>query len=162
MKNVWILIVLVGFGCTGSLTPEQREKARKAIEEGQIKRITPAELTEFALKEGKRIALAVNGKDPFFNNAAFIDSVAKANEVKLFALKPGIKNLSAEELQVAQAYAEQGDVSGLPDNVQKTGDSLLYTIPVGNERPDGSKSFSHAIAVKMAVKRLVLSIESKY
>jgi len=162
MKNVWILIVLVGFGCTGSLTPEQREKARKAVEEGQIKRITPAELTELALKEGKRIALAVNGKDPFFNNAAFIDSVAKANEVKIFALKPDIKNLSAEELQVAQAYAEQGDVSGLSDNVQKAGDSLLYTIPVGNERPDGSKPFSHAIAVKMAMKKLVLSIESKY
>ena len=42
MKNVWILIVLAAFGCTGSLTPEQRVKRRaKAIEEGQIKRITP-------------------------------------------------------------------------------------------------------------------------
>lgn len=153
---------MAAFGCTGSLTPEQREKARKAIEEGQIKRITPAKLTELALKEGKRIALAVNGKDPFFNNVVFIDSMAKANEVKLFALKADTKNLSAEELQVAQAYAEQGDVSGLLDNVQQTGDSLLYTIPVGNERPDGSKPFSHAIAVKMAVKKLVLSVESKY
>ena len=150
------------FGCTGSLTPEQREKARKAIEEGQIKRITPAELTELALKEGKRIALAVNGKDPFFNNSAFIDSVAQANAVKLYLLKPDTKNLSAEELQVAQAYVEQGDVSGLADNIQKTGDSLLYTLPVGNERPDGSKPFSHAIAVKMAVRKLVLSVESKY
>ena len=159
MKKFWILLVIFGFGCTGSLTPEQREKARKAIEEGQIKRITPAQLTELALKEGKRIALAVNGKDLFFNNTLFIDSVAKANEVRLFVLKPDTKNLSPEELQVAQAYAEQGDVSGLPDNVQKTGDSLLYTIPVGHERPDGSKPFTHAIAVKMAVKKLVLMVK---
>lgn len=159
MRFLIILLMVFNLGCTGSLTPEQREKARKAIEEGQIKRITPADLTELALKEGKRIALAVNGKDPFFNNVTFIDSVAKANEVKLFVLKPDTKNLSVEELQVAQAYVEQGDVSGLPDNIQKIGDSLLYTIPVGYERPDGSKPFSHAIAVKMAAKKLVLSVK---
>jgi hypothetical protein len=39
------------------------------------------------------------------------------------------------------------------------GDSLLFTYPVGNERPDGSRPFSHAIAIKMSVKQIVLSIE---
>jgi hypothetical protein len=153
-------LAFVAWACTGSLTPEQREKARKAIEEGQIKRVTPAEITEKALQLGKQIAREVNGKDPFFNNNAFIDSLATANAVKVFALRSNGLNLSDKEKQIAEAYESQGDVSGLPDNVQKlAGDSLLYTLPVGNERPDGSKPFSHAIAIKMAVKKIVMAIE---
>lgn len=158
-----ILIVLLGFGCNGGLTPEQREKARKAIEEGQIKRITSAELTEKALQFGKKVALAVQGKDPYLNNVAFIDSLEQANEVKIYSLKKDVKGISAAETQIAEAYEAASDVSGVPDNIQKIdGDSLLYTLPIGNERPDGSKPFSHAIAVKMAVKKVVMSIESKY
>lgn len=159
MKQFSIIILLL-VGCTGSLTPEQREKARKAIEEGQIKRVTPAEITEKALQLGKQIALQVNGKDPFFNNTAFIDSLASAHEVRVFALRPNDSKLSATEKQIAEAYVTQGDVSDLSDNVQKLpGDSLLYTQPVGNERPDGSKPFSHAIAIKMAVKDVVMAID---
>jgi hypothetical protein len=156
----WILIAAILFSCGGSLTPEQREKARKAIEEGQIKRITPAELTELALMKGKRIVEDIGGRDSFFNNTALIDSVAHKNEVVIYALKPGMPGISKVELDIAEAYQSQGDVAGVGDNVQKlSGDSLLYTQPVGNERPDGSRPFSHAIAVKMAVRQLVLSIE---
>jgi hypothetical protein len=72
MRILIALLLVFNLGCTGTLTPEQREKARKAIEEGQIKRITPAELTELALKEGKRIALAVNGKDPLIMRHSLI------------------------------------------------------------------------------------------
>lgn len=148
--------------CTGSLTPEQREKARKAIEEGRIKRITPAQLTEEALKNGKRIVEAIGGKDSFFNNATFIDSVAISNEVKIYVLKPGLNNLSKEEASIAEAYQAQGDIADVGDNVQKlSSDSLLYTMPVGNKSPDGSKPFSHAIAVKMAVKKLVMRIKEE-
>ena len=152
--------LIVAIGCTGSLTPEQREKARKAIEEGKIMHITPAQLVEEALKKGKRIVEEVGGKDPFFNNAAYIDSVALANEVKIYSLKPGMSGLSKEELSIAEAYQSQGDIAGVGDNVQKLSeDSLLYTLPMGNERPDGSRPFSHAIAVKMAVKKIIMGIK---
>ena len=145
--------------CGGTLTPEQREKARKAIEEGKIKRITPAQLTEVALETGKRITKEISGKDPFLSNSVFIDSIASANEVIIYSLRPEMPGLSKEETSVAEAYQSQGDVSGVGDNVQKlSGDTLLYTLPIGNERPDGSRPFSHAIAVKMAVKKLISSI----
>jgi hypothetical protein len=159
MKRLFYILLLT-MACTGSLTPEQREKARKAIEEGQIKRITPAALTEQAMAVGKQIALAVNGKDPFLNNKTFTDSVANAHAVKIYALRKDTPGLSDVEKQVAEAYETQGDVSGVPDNLQKlAGDSLLYTMPIGNERPDGSKPFSHAIAIKMAVKNVVMGME---
>ena len=158
----FLLLLVVAMACTGSLTPEQREKARKAIEEGRIKRITPAQLTEEALKNGKRIVEAIGGKDSFFNNATFIDSVAISNEVKIYVLKPGLNNLSKEEASIAEAYQAQGDIADVGDNVQKlSSDSLLYTMPVGNKSPDGSKPFSHAIAVKMAVKKLVMRIKEE-
>jgi hypothetical protein len=159
MKNGWILIVLLGVACTGSLTPEQREKARKAIEEGQIKRVTPAQLMEAALKKGKQVVEDIGRKDPFFQNAVLFDSVALENEVIIYTLRPETKGISETERAVAEAYQAQGDVTGISDNVQKlAGDTLLYTLPIGNERPDGTKPFSHAIAVKMAVKKVVLSI----
>jgi hypothetical protein len=160
MKNVWFLIVLVGFGCTGSLTPEQREKARKAIEEGQIKRVTPAQLMEAALKKGKQVVEDIGRKDPFFQNATLFDSIARENDVIIYKLTPETRGITEAELAVAEAYREQGDVTGVADNIQKiSGDSLLYTMPVGNERPDGTKPFSHAVAVKMAVKKVVMEIK---
>jgi hypothetical protein len=160
MKNLLILVVLTGFACTGSLTPEQREKARKAIEEGQIKRVTPAQLMEAALKKGKQIVEDIGRKDPFFQNAVLLDSIAIKNEVVIYTLTPETKDISETERAVAEAYQAQGDVTGVSDNIQKlAGDTLLYTLPIGNERPDGTKPFSHAIAVKMAVKKVVLSIQ---
>jgi hypothetical protein len=160
MKTLLILVVLAGFGCTGSLTPEQREKARKAIEEGQIKRVTPAQLMEAALKKGKQIVEDIGRKDPFFQNVSLLDSIALENEVVIYTLTPETKGISETEQAVAEAYREQGDVTGVSDNVQKlAGDTLLYTLPIGSERPDGTKPFSHAIAVKMAVKKVVLSIQ---
>jgi hypothetical protein len=155
-----ILVLSIVFSCGGTLTPEQREKARRAIEEGQIKKISPAQLTEAALNAGKKIAQEINGKDPFMNNIAFIDSMAAANKVVIYALRPGMAGVSNVEQGIAEAYQSQGEVSSQSENIQKMdGDSLLYTFPVGTERPDGSRPFSHAIAVKMGVKQLVLSIE---
>ena len=157
-----LAIGVLGFliSCGGSLTPEQREKARKAIEEGKIKRITPAELTEAALRTGKKIAKQVNEADPFLNNTKFIDSLSEINEVLIYALRPDMDGLSKEEAAIAEAYQAQGDIAGVGENVQRLeGDSMLYTFPVGNERPDGSRPFSHAIAIKMSVKQIVLSIE---
>jgi hypothetical protein len=152
--------MVLNLGCTGSLTPEQREKAKKAIEEGQIKRVTPAQLMEAALKKGKQVVEDIGRKDPFFQNAALLDSVALENEVIIYTLTPETQGISETERAVAEAYQSQGDVTGVADNIQKlAGDTLLYTLPIGNERPDGTKPFSHAIAVKMAVKKVVLSIQ---
>jgi hypothetical protein len=159
-KNLIWLPMMMLLACGGTLTPEQQKKARRAIEEGKIKRITPAQLTEAALERGKKIAEEINGRDPFFNDVSFIDSVAAANQVVIYALRPGMNNISKEENTIAEAYQSQGDISDPMENVQKLpGDSLLYTMPIGNERPDGSKPFSHAIAVKMAVRQVVLSLE---
>lgn len=157
----WIgILALLLFSCGGSLTQEQREKAKRAIEEGAIKRITPAQLIEAAMNEGKKIAKAISGKDPFMNDVSFLDSMATANEVIIYALRPGMLGLTKAEALIAEAYEAEGDITTPMDNVQKLeGDSLLYTTPISNERPDGSRPFSHAIAVKMAVKQLVLKLD---
>jgi len=161
--GIILTIALYLFSCGGSLTPEQREKVRKAIKDGKIKKVTPAQLTEAALEAGKKIAKEINGKDPFMNDVSFVDSIAQANEVIIYALRPGMSGLSKEESAIADAYQAAGDLSGVADNIQKLpGDSLLYTMPMANERPDGSRPFSHAIAVKMTVKKVVLSIEEAY
>jgi hypothetical protein len=160
MRLLIVLVVGFSLSCTGSLTPEQREKAKKAIEDGQIKRVTPAQLMEAALKKGKQVVEDIGRKDPFFQNATLFDSIARKNEVVIYKLTPETKGISETEQAVAEAYQAQGDVTGVSDNIQKlAGDTLLYTLPIGNERPDGTKPFSHAIAVKMAVKKVVLSIE---
>jgi hypothetical protein len=160
MRILIVLVVGFSLSCTGSLTPEQREKARKAIEEGQIKRVTPAQLMEAALKKGKQVVEDIGRKDPFFQNVTLFDSVARMNDVIVYKLTPETKGISENEKAVAEAYQSQGDVTGVSENIQKLGvDTLLYTLPVGNERPDGTKPFSHAIAVKMAVKKVVLSIQ---
>jgi hypothetical protein len=161
LNNCLVLILIVlFFSCGGSLTPEQREKARKAIEDGKIKRITPAQLTEAALNFGKSVAEPIHSIDPFLNNVAFIDSVSQVNQVVIYALRPGMSGISKEESSIADAYQAQGDIANVGENVQRlAGDSLLFTLPVGNERTDGSRPFSHAIAIKMSVKQIVLSIE---
>lgn len=146
--------------CGASLTPEQREKARRAIEEGQIKRVTPVQITEAALEAGKKISVEINRRDPFLTNKKFIDSVSAANGIVIYALRVDLTGLSKEEASIAEAYQSQGDISGGGENVQRlAGDSLLYTMPIGNERPDGSRPFSHAIAIKMSVKQIVRSIK---
>jgi hypothetical protein len=156
----WLALTACLISCGGSLTKEQQEKAKRAIEEGQIKRITPAQLTEVALSAGKTIAEEIYKKDPFLNDASFLDSISSANKVLIFALRPEMKGLSTEETGIAEAYQAQADISGMADNVQRLlGDSLLYTFPVGKERPDGTSAFSHAIAIKMAVKQIVISIK---
>lgn len=157
-----MVIVLAVFfaSCGGSLTPEQKEKARKAIEEGKIRRVTPAELTEAALRFGNGIARLISETDPLLNNKTFIDSISRTNNVVIYALRPDMNGISKEETAIAEAYLAEGDISGLPENIQQLpNDTVLYTMPVGNERPDGSKPFSHAIAIKMSVKQIVLSIE---
>jgi hypothetical protein len=108
LNNCLVLILIVlFFSCGGSLTPEQREKARKAIEDGKIKRITPAQLTEAALNFGKSVAEPIHSIDPFLNNVAFIDSVSQVNQVVIYALRPGMSGISKEESSIADAYQAQ-------------------------------------------------------
>jgi hypothetical protein len=115
---------------------------------------------EAAMKKGKQVVEDIGRKDPFFQNAVLFDSIARMNDVIIYKLTPETNGISENEKAVAEAYQSQGDVTGVADNIQKlAGDTLLYTLPIGNERPDGTKPFSHAIAVKMAVKNVVLSIQ---
>lgn len=151
--------MLILLACGGQLTPEQREKARKAIEEGKIRRVTPAQLTEVALALGKKIAYEVGGGDPFFSNTAFIDSLANAHGVVIYAMREKTINMQPQEVQILEAYQAQADVNTTVDNIQDlAGDTLLYTMPVANERPDGTRAFSHAIAIKIPLKKVVLSV----
>ena len=159
--RISLLITFCLLSCGGSLTPEQREKARKAIEEGRIKRITPAQLTEAALAAGKALITQIELNDPYLNDPHYIDSLSRSNGVTIYALRSGQPSISDEEIAILEAYGATDDISGIGDNVQKlSGDSLLlFTHPVGNEHPDGTVTYMFAVAVKMSVKNIVLSIK---
>jgi len=152
-------VLLLFVSCGGSLTTEQREKARKAIEEGQIKRVTPAQLTEAALAFAKPIADQIVEQDPYFNDSAFIDSLAASREVSVYALRTGAQGLDQKESEILDAYTSEDDLGNVNDNVQTIGDTLLFTRAITKERPDGSRPFSHAIAIKMSVRTVVNSIK---
>lgn len=146
------------FSCGGDLTKQQRERIKESVEEGQIQRVTPAQLTDAAFQNG-RAAAALFADDPNLGNSKKLDSL-KQSGIRVFLMRPGKPVSPQIAAQVLEAYVAAGDASNLSDNVQKAGtDTLLYTAPISFERPDGSQVFNHALGVAFPVKFLVKSIE---
>ena len=144
--------------CGGDLTKQQRERIKESVEDGQIQRVTSAELTDAAFQNGRGIA-TLFAEDPNPGKRKTIDSL-KQSGVRVFLLRPG-KPVSPEiAAKVLEAYVAAPDASDLTDNVQKAGtDTLLYTAPLSFERPDGSQVFTHALGIAFPVKFLVKSLE---
>lgn len=151
---------LIATGCGGKLTDEQREKIKEDMKAGEIKKVSDADFTAAAFALGRNISSAILSEDPYMTNKQFADSVASANSVKIFAMHYGDSSLTTIESEIIEAYNSVVDGSNLADNVQEIGtDSVLYTRPITVERPDGSKKFSFALALKIPNKQVVLSIK---
>lgn len=157
MKYFSLLILILIFSCTGTLTDEQRKKMKENMEMNEIKKATDAEITEAAFQFGRQTALIIQKRDKTLSNQSFLDSLSQALEVEIFALQSGNQNLRGVEKQLLEAYASEAQAS---DNIQKMGpDSLLYTKPLVREHPDGSTQFTKAIGIRMTKKQIVLKIK---
>lgn len=126
------------------------------MEAKALKKVTDAEVTEAALAYGKKITKIV---ESHANDRKFLDSLEKVYDVEILFMRPGDTDLRSVEKQIIEAYASSG-ITNLSDNIQKMGnDSLLYTKPMGKERPDGSLEFTKALGLRLHKKSIILSIK---
>ena len=155
-----ILLILVLSACSGKLTDEQRKRLHEGMATQDIRRVTDVELQQAAMDSGKNVMDAVVRLDVSLKQKSKIDSLASAHKVRIIALTPSGVGLSEIEKQLVEAYVTSG-VASQPDNLQKLGDSLLYTRPVFKKGADGTQQFDYAIGIKMSTKVLVLSLPQK-
>jgi hypothetical protein len=158
MRYLLIISLFILLACGGSLSEDQKKRIRESMEEGQIRKVSDAELTEAAFAYGRTIIddLEVNQN---LSNSSAIDSLEKVYGVKIVSLKTGDSALMEIEKQIIEAYTSGGSLD-LPDNIQRFGtDSLLYTKPIMEEKPDGSVEFVKAIGIHLPKKQVVLSIK---
>lgn len=160
MKHLFFLILLTGlFSCGGNLSDQQRDAIRESMRDGKIQRVTPAQISAAAYDNGRALMKQLEN-DLYLGNKARLDSLAAANRVKIYAMRSETVKPGTKAAEVWEAYLNAPDASGLHDNIQKIGtDSLLYTRPVTFERPDGSAVLSHAVAIVMAVKNVIVGME---
>jgi hypothetical protein len=130
------------------------------MEAKSIKKISDAELTEAAFNYGRSLAKTIELKDKSLNNRKFLDSLGKSCGVEIFSMHPNDSFLRGVEKKIIEAYTSGSDLSGIGDDLQKMGtDSLIYTKPLLIERPDGSLEFTHALAIRIPKKQVILSIK---
>ena len=160
MKNFIFIGLVILTACGGTLTDEQRKKARESIEAGQLKRVNDSELTEASFALGRAITELIEKKDRDLTNRIFLDSLQHVYNVEIISMKPGDSTSRAVEQQIIEAYIAGTGQVVLNDNIQKLGkDSILYTKPILKDRPDGSVEFTKALGIRMAKKEIVLSIK---
>lgn len=160
MKNYIAIGFVILTACGGTLTDEQRKKARESIEAGQLKRVTDSELTEASFALGRTIVKLIEKKDPYLTNQNFLDSLGKVYSIEIIAMQPGDSASRAVEQQIIEAYIAGVGKVELNDNIQKLGkDSILYTKPILRELIDGSVEFSKALGIRMPKKEIVRSIK---
>ena len=158
MKKI-ILVLIVCAGCGGKLSEEQRKKLHEGMATQDIKRVSDAELQEAALSYGQSVMRDVERTDASLQAKPKIDSIGRANKVRIYSLVPSDAELREIEKQLVDAYVSGAGAGQVNDNLQKVGeDSLLYTKPIFKENKDGSLQFSHAIGILMAKKAIVLSM----
>jgi hypothetical protein len=144
-------------GCGGTLNQEQREFMREGMQSTKVRRVTPSQLTQAAWEMGTKIQKAI-GSDVWLADTAGMTSLRKETGARIYLLKD-LNTLNGKEKEILEAYQQTPDPADLRENIQKIGqDSMLYTFPVTFERPDGSKVFSHSVAIGIPVKLIVRSM----
>lgn len=157
MKYSILLIAVVLVSCTGSLSDSQKKRIKESMEQGQIKKISEAQVTEAAFAYGRKVAGIVNKSDVSLVNRTLLDSLSQAYQVEIVSLQPDNQKMRFVERQLLEAYLNGGASN---DNIQKMGtDSLLYTMPIIREKPDGSTEFLKVLGIRMTRKQVVLSIK---
>ena len=158
-KYALLLIGLFAIQCGGKLTPEERKKLHDGMTTQDIRRVTEAELHEAALAYAGGLMRDIEKTDPYLLNKKRVDSLARARGVLIYSLTPDKASLEQLENNLIEAYISGAAMGTAADNLQALGtDSLLFTRPVFRLHPDGSQEFTHAIAIRMAKRTVILSM----
>lgn len=162
-KALSVVILLAISSCGGELSKEQREMLKTGMRTNKVRRVTPAQLTDAAFRQGSLIAKEIQTKDPNLTDPAYRLALGTTYGARVYLLRHSSGSMDTTDQKILEAYLSVNDASDLKDNVQRIGtDTLLYTLPVTYERPDGSSVFSHAMAIRMAIKSIVNSLPKKY
>ncbi len=130
------------------------------MELNQVRKVSEAQITDEAYRQGRDIAAIFEAKDQSVSNEHLIDSIQQIYDVEIISMTPNDSLLRSIERQIIEAYTSGTDVSSLGDNIQKMGaDSILYTKPLMIQKPDGTVAFSKALGVRMLKKKIILSIK---
>src|SRR6478735_2440329 len=116
MKVKFLLLCLLFTACGGSLTEEQRKKAKADIERNQIKKISDAQITDAAFSYGQTVAKLMEGREDEINSK-FADSLAYSFRVRIVSIRPSDIHLSEKEKLVVEAYAAVTNRADFTDNV---------------------------------------------
>ena len=155
-KNIFFIALVLLCSCGGRISDEQRKAIKESMEEGQIKKISDAEITEAGYEYGRSIVQDIE-KSKSGNSE--IKALEEKYKVKISTLQSGDSALIEIEKMIIDAYTS-GATPELTDNIQKLGtDSLLYTKPIIKTLPDGSVQFEKAIGIHVPKKQVVLSIK---
>lgn len=83
-----VILLIILASCGGDLSQRQRESIKKSIDDGQIRRMTPAQLTESGFQLGRRVS-GIFKDDSNLANRNAVDSLASTAGIRVKILRPG-------------------------------------------------------------------------
>ena len=157
-------LVILGMGCGGSLSDEQRKKLHEGMEEQKIVKLSDSEIVTASLEKGRMVYNAIENID---FEASKIDSLASEYHVKIKLITPGSDNALEVENQLIEAYIVGAETGSLQDNIQKLHvtkntegyDSLIYTRPKVSPLPDGAVKVEGIWNIYLAKKDVIRSMD---
>jgi hypothetical protein len=157
MKRLQVLAGVVLFaslaGCGGTLSDEQRAQMKEGMKEQEIKRVTDAEILAQATEQGQRIMGIIR------HSPAAADSLANAYHARIHWIEPGNKNTIELERQLIEAIVTGLSEGIVSDNVQLTGDSVLYSAPAVDTLADNTLQYRGTWNIFLSKKYIVLSLD---
>lgn len=165
-KSLFLLAIILISGCGGSLTEEQRKKLREGMEAHKIVKLSDAEITAFALEQGRK---TFQDLEAVKFNPAKVDSLERVRKVRISWIVPGGKNTQLLEQQLIEAYISEMVNGALQENIQKIYnsetppdyDSLLYSKPVVTRMEDGVENLEGVWNVYLSRKQVILTSTRK-
>ena len=165
MKYLLLVPLLALASCGGSLSDEQRKQIKEGIEMQKIVKVSDSEIMTEALDKGKAVFSELE-KSGFESR---LDSLGASQKVVIRFITPGPGNGRAIEQELIDAYINDIAGAGLPENIQKVWtsdqkedyDSLLYTRPQVEKRPDGVEELKGIWSIYMARKDVVIAISRR-
>lgn len=165
-SKLYIILIILLFGCGGSLSDEQRKKLNEGVEDRKIVRVSDAEIITASLDRGRTIFGLIE-KVKF--DSLKVDSIARRYDVKIGLAVAGAANALEIENQLIEAYVSGAETGSTQDNIQKlritvdpdTYDSLLYSRPLVTPLPDGAVKVEGVWNIYLAKKDVILSLSKE-
>ena len=161
MRHAIFVFMFFLVSCGGTLSDEQRKKLREEMQMHEIKRVSEAEITEAAFAKGRTLMSRVEKLE---NDPAALDSLVRAEKIRLHFLVPGASDAMVLEQQLIEAYiaaesGQQHDNVQMVKNSEGSTDSVLYTKPVIVRQPDGSGRLKGVWNLWLSRKQLILAMD---